>query len=198
MDNPKNRSLTLWEKSNKTYDNYKIYLDKKTNKLQLTLIDLLYVSNFKGGNATINEFENEINEKLKCYSKILVEINEEFKDKQLRDLSENELRILNEKLLSIFELVKNPKTKIDGFSYSYLTALLHFYFPELLPILDRRVLINLGIVNKENRKQVDKYGQIKNIEIYYEELIRKIKRISQREKDKSLRQIDKDLFIIKI
>lgn len=198
MNSPKNRSLTLWEKSSITYDNYRNYLNKKTNKLQLTLVDLLYVSNFKGGNATINEIENELNEKLKLYSKFLVEINEEFKDKQLRDLSEYELKILNEKVINIFQLVKNTKTKIDGFSFSYLSTLLHFYFPALLPILDRRVLINLEIVNKDNRKQVDKYGQVKNIEIYYEELIRRTKAISQKEKNKSLREIDKELFIIKI
>lgn len=197
MKEPKNPALTRWGKADKTYQNYKGYLENKKEKFHLTYLDLLYVSNFKGGNSTINELENEVNEKLKIYSKTLSEIDEEFKDKELRNLTENELRILFEKVQNIFGLVKNSNTKIDGFSYSYLSALLHFYFPDLLPILDRRVLINSKIVEVDNYEQVDKYGQIIKIEDYYEKLIR-FMRNELKERNSKLRDLDRELFICKI
>ncbi len=89
---------------------------------------------------------------------------------------------------------RNTDNKIDGFSVSYLSALLNCYFPNLLPILDRRVLINLGLVTDQD---INKQGQIIDIERFYENLIFKMREKSLSE-NKSLRQIDKELFVIKI
>ena len=51
-------------------------------------------------------------------------------------------------------------TKIDGIGVSYLSALLNAYFPNLIPILDRRMLINLKLVKRadlvESTKQIKK------------------------------------------
>lgn len=195
MLEPDNRAINQWGKSDKTYRNYEVYLKK--NKFHLTFIDLLYVSNFKGGNATINEFENDVNNKLNDYSKRLNEIDIEFRGKELKNLTEIELKILIVKVQDIFDLVKKSETKIDGFSYSYLSTLLHFYFPDLLPILDRRVLINSKIVEYDNYIQVDKYGQIIKIEDYYEKLIR-FMRNELKNSNSKLRELDRKLFIGKI
>jgi hypothetical protein len=56
------------------------------------------------------------------------------------------------------------------------------------------VLINLGLVTDQD---INKQGQIIDIERFYENLIFKMREKSLSE-NKSLRQIDKELFVIKI
>jgi len=74
---------------------------------------------------------------------------------------------------------KTTFTKIDGFSVSYLSALLSSYFPTLIPILDRRVLINLSLVKTAD---IDNYGQIKNIQRFYGPLVKKFVELCKNEK----------------
>ena len=189
------KATTQWDKAAISYNNYSKYIDSKTDKFELTLIDLLYISNFKGGNSTINEDELRIKDKLKTYSQALREIEAEFGSRKLVDLNEIEINKLTEKVKVLCSLTKkNTESKIDGFSVSYLSSLLNCYFPNLLPILDRRVLINLGLVTDLD---INKQGQIIDIERFYEILINKMKEKSLRE-NKSIRQIDKELFVIKI
>lgn len=189
------KATTQWDKAAISYTNYLKYIDSKADRFELTLIDLLYISNFKGGNSTINEDELTTKDKLKIYSKRLKEIEAEFGSRKLTDLADKEINGLIEKVKFLCSLTKkNTDNKIDGFSVSYLSALLNCYFPNLLPILDRRVLINLGLVTDQD---INKQGQIIDIERFYEHLIFKMREKSLSE-NKSLRQIDKELFIIKI
>jgi hypothetical protein len=190
------KSNTQWTKASISYLNYQEYIKKKgEDKFALTLIDLFYISNFKGGNATINENENMVLQKLKSYSSILSEIEKKFKNKKLSDLDIVELNQLIDLVNSICELTnKKTSTKIDGFSDSYLSALLSAYFPKLIPILDRRILINLNIVKN---KDVNKQGQVKNIRSFYPELLLKIKELSIL-KNMEIREIDRELFIKKL
>lgn len=189
------KATTQWDKAAISYNNYLKYLDGKADKFELTLIDLLYISNFKGGNSTINEDELKIKEKLKIYSKTLKEIDTKFNSRKLVDLNDIEVNELTECVKFLCSLTKkSTDNKIDGFSVSYLSALLNCYFPNLLPILDRRVLINLGIVTDQD---INNQGQIIDIERFYKTLITKMREISLRE-NKSIRQIDKELFVIKI
>ncbi len=166
------RAETLWKKSNEcSYKSYQKYIKKKgKDKYVLTLIDLLYISNFKGGNATINEEEYIINQKLTKYSEILKLIHNEFKEVKLFELEKEQLGKFYRLIESICDLTENLETKIDGFSVSYLSALLNSYFPNLIPILDRRVLINSRLVEKEDIYQ----GQIKSIRKFYKLLIMRI------------------------
>jgi hypothetical protein len=190
-----NKAKTQWSKANISYNNYIVYIGKKINKFELTLIDLLYISNFKGGNSTINEDELIIKNKLITYSKYFKEIDAEFGSRKLVELNDTETNRLIEKVKDLCSLTKkNTESKIDGFSVSYLSALLNCYFPNLLPILDRRILINLGIVTKIHR---NKQGQIKDIEAFYEILIRRMKEEAIRKRI-TIREIDKDLFKVKI
>lgn len=189
------KATTQWDKAAKSYKNYINYIAKKADKFELTLIDLLYISNFKGGNATINEDELELNIKLIAYSSELRTLESKFGLRKLVDLNDDELNELIEKVHSICSLTrKTNDNKIDGFSISYLSALLNVYFPDLLPILDRRVLINFDIVSIVD---INKQGQIIDIERFYEKLIFKM-RDKARIENKSIRQIDKELFIIEI
>jgi uncharacterized protein (DUF2164 family) len=182
-----------WGKSDISYKNYQAFIKNKNDRFSLSLIDLLYISNFKGGNATINEEEGVINRKLTSYSDKLREIEKTFISKNLFDLTEMQIDKLIQIVESICNLTKKEvETKIDGFSASYLSALLSAYFPNLIPILDRRVLINLKLVQNND---INKAGQIKDIQMFYAPLIKKIAKISKQEPHKMLREIDEDIFI---
>lgn len=193
------RVQTLWNKSNLSFENHSNYINEKKNKYELNFVDLLYVSNFKGGNATINEREDVINNKLKQYSLVFQKIYTTFKNMKLKELDEKQVEVLCVFLNDLSALInKNSNFKIDGFSISYLSALLSVYFPDLLPILDRRILINLNLVDPDPiKKQVEKSGQVKNIEEYYFPLICKMKEMSQQQ-NISIREIDKIFFSFKI
>ncbi len=182
-----------WEKSNVAYANYVSYLDRKPEqeRFTLTLIDLLYVSNFKAGNASICEDEASVNSKLNAYSEKLAQIFDEFGNRKLQDLS---LDLDEVKSLQChakkFLLLSLPKSKksVDGFGASYASTLLHFHFRELLPILDRRVLSGAGIT-----VALDSQGQVKQIEQHYPELINRFHEELAR-CNRSVRELDKEWF----
>lgn len=185
-----NRALSKWNKSEISYQNFSQYIKNKPNKFKFTIIDLLYVSNFKGGNSTINEKETEIELKLKSYEDILKEIDKAFSSKKLCQTTEKELTKLIDFSKRVIEFsVSKGENKIDGFSVSYITTLLHFYFPDLYPILDRRVLNGLKLITE---KDIDKLGQVKNIHEYYPTLITKFRELNN---NKSIRDLDKEYFI---
>jgi hypothetical protein len=193
--NTDKKALTQWTKSAISYENYQSFIDKKSNKFELSLIDLLYISNFKGGNATINEPDQTISAKLIAYSEQLEEIDKEFCGFSLSALTDEKLDLLISKVLLVCKLTqKGNDTKIDGFSVSYVSALLNAYFPTLIPILDRRVLINLSLVNNSD---IDKYGQVKNILNFYDPLIRNFAESCKKNK-LDAREIDKNLFTTKL
>lgn len=112
--------------------------------------------------------------------------------KQLTDIEIEELISLITEICNLTH--KTTSTRIDGFSISYLSALLNSYFPILIPILDRRVLINLRLVSSFD---IDKYGQIKNIQRFYDTLV---KTFADRCKNDNLniREIDMNLFATKL
>lgn len=181
-----------WDKSEISYQNYKEYIRNKTDYYKLTFIDLLYISNFKGGNATINERETVINQKLIHYSDWFKEIDKSFHGRILSDLTDGEIDNLIKMVDEIVKLTdkESTRTKIDGFSSSYLSALLNSHFPDLIPILDRRLLINLVLVTKSDE---DSQGQIKNIKSFYGSLIKRFAEIVK-ESGKSIRETDKEYF----
>ena len=182
------RTLTNWEKSEKSLLNYQKYISRKADRFQLNLIDLLYISNFKGGNATINEDERIIEVKLEAYSRVLLSIDKEYSHKTLVQLSD--LQRLIELGIEFINLSKKSETAIDGFKSSFLSTLLHSYFPNLFPILDRRLLINLDLISETN---LSKDKQVKDIAQFYSNLIEKVQEIC-RFSNKTIREMDKDYF----
>ena len=189
------RALNQWIKSSISYKNYQEYLGGKNERFNLTLIDLLYIANFKGGNATVNEPVNIIDTKLESYSKVLNTISCKFGDMKLTDLNELELSLLIRYLQKVFKLTdKNCPTNIDGFGISFMSALLHAYFPELIPILDRRIIINLDIPKKED---VNKHGQIKKMDKFIRPVVEKFAELCT-QRNQSVREVDKYLFTQKL
>jgi hypothetical protein len=176
---------TRWEKADISYLNYVAYLMRKSLPYDLSLIDLLFVSNFKGGNASIQEEESSINLKLKTYSDIIRKVEECFGNRNLRELSEIELKSLQKFSTEFLALVrKDSLFRIDGFGSSYTSALLHFHFPTLIPILDRRVINGAGINAKINAQK-----QVIDIERYYPELIEYFHRELRNRPDIDLRTL---------
>lgn len=189
------KAVTLWNKAQFSFINYQNYVNSKENRFQLTLIDLLYISNFKGGNATIHEPEKDIEQKLISYSDKLIEIHNQFRDRSLGQLNGEEVQKLALMVECVCNLTdKSSKTKIDGFSVSYLSALLNAYFPNLIPILDRRLLINLDLIQKND---IQKSGQIKQIRKFYGPLINSFATLCSHH-NLSVRELDKKIFTQKI
>lgn len=185
-------ALTRWNKSEISYQNYTKYIEVKPKKFDLSIIDLFYIKNFKGGSATTNEPESIIKTKLIPYSNMLTDISSKFSGKKLNELDQNEENELLKFAEDGFDLV-HPKsrTKIDGFSYSFMTTLLHFYFPNLFPILDRRVLNGLNLIGEND---LDSQKQVKSIHTFYPKLIKEFK---LKTVDMSIREFDKELFTVK-
>ena len=187
------RALTQWNKSDISYQNYIGYIEEKPNKFELSIVDLFYIKNFKGGSATINEPKGIVKTKLVRYSNLLKQIGEKFSGKKLNELNDSEENELIELAKEGLDLV-TPKneSKIDGFSTSFLTTLFHFYFPNLFPILDRRVLNGLNMISESD---LDSQKQVKNIQSFYPKLIKEFRLQTV---DKSIRELDKELFTVKI
>ena len=186
------KEANRWDKSEISYQNYQEYIRNKTDYFKLTFIDLLYISNFKGGNATINERESVINQRLIHYSDGFKEIDKSYHGRIISYLSEGEIDDLIKMVEEIVRLTDKESlhSKIDGFSSSYLSALLNAHFPNLIPILDRRLLKNLKIVEDSDE---DSQGQIKNIKSFYGSLIKQFAEIVKKT-GKSIREIDKEYF----
>lgn len=181
-------------KSNVSLINFQNHINRKNDRFALTLVDLLYVSNFKGGNSTINEDENLLSVKLNKYSARLRHIDLLFSNKILAELSAKEYVSLCQEIQHLLELCNNEECAIDGFKASYLSGLLHAYFPQLIPILDRRLLINLGIVSAHDLLD---NGQVRSIEHFYPALLDKLRHLSRLE-GKTLREIDQEYFGIEL
>lgn len=184
------KAQNRWDKADVQFQNYRNFIKRKTNRFDLSIIDLLYVSNFKGGNGTIGGDEIEVNSRLKIFTDFLIRIDAHFRNKSIIEINDN---LLND-LLNIIDEITNKaldeRNKISGLGISYLSALLNIYFPELIPIIDRRVLINLEIVTN---KDLDSQGQVKEIWKYYRKLIIEIRNLCV-VKGKNIREVDREIF----
>jgi hypothetical protein len=177
-----------WNNLNEAFKNYVLYIERKPDRFELSIIDLLYIVNFKGGNSSVVSSENHINEKLKAYSERLVKINEKFDGKSLRNTDHEERKLLKELAQKFIELPLQDNN-IKGLGPSYASALLCAHFPNLLPIIDQFVLAGFNITSKP--------GQVKKIERYYDPLINCFyKEMNKTQnKDLTLREIDQTIFV---
>lgn len=181
---------TTWEMLDHAMQHYQKYISSKENRYSLSIVDLLHVSNFKGGNASITEPLPTLEIKLRSYERILSEIADKFSDKKLAKLSETETLDLINLCNKVTELTKANDTKIRGFGASYASALISAHFMYLVPILDRRILNGAGIT-----VQYDSQKQVKNIAQYYGVLIKACQSELLKQKNLNLRDLDKHWFI---
>lgn len=183
--NPK----TTWEILDHAMTHYQTYISSKKQRNSLSIVDLLYVSNFKGGNASITEPEATLDDKLKGYESVLSGIADKFSDKKLSQLDDQETVELIGLCEKISDLTKDKNTKIRGFGASYASALLSAHFMDLIPVLDRRILNGAGI-----EVEYDSQKQVKNIAQYYGKLIIACRSELLKRKNLTLRGLDKEWF----
>jgi len=187
------RAETTWNLLNVAMTHFLAHIERKPDRYALSIVDLLHVSNFKGGNASITEDEPPLSNKLNVFSEALRQIAKVFGNRALRDLTAVELANLTCLADDLLALTKQEETKIRGFGASYASALLTAHFPKLLPILDRRVLNGARIKVKLNSQ-----GQVKNIERYYRNLIERFHAELARNHNLSIRDLDRRWFCVKL
>lgn len=180
---------TTWEMLNVAMSHFQEHISQKTYRFALSIIDLLHVSNFKGGNASITEPAVGLSGKLTYYETALATLGDEFAEKSLGQLENDELERLKKLCSDFLDLTKAESSRIRGFGPSYASALLAAHFVDLIPVLDRRALNGAEIAT-----QVDGQGQVKNIATHYGGLINAFHQKLNSDPTKSLRQIDKEWF----
>jgi hypothetical protein len=179
---------TTWEMLNVAMTHFQTYIASKSDRFALSITDLLHVSNFKGGNASITEPEPGLSTKLRRYEAHLRKIDPTVSGWELGKLGDQlgEVKVCGD---SFLHLASDAKTKIRGFGPSYASALLHAFFPDVMPVLDRRILNGAGI-----SVCLDSQGQVKNIGSHYGQLIDACQKALSEDGALSLRQLDKRWF----
>lgn len=188
------KAQKTWERANHAYKHYICYIESKPDPISLSFTDLIFVKNFKGGMATICEPVATLSTKLQCYAESLRKFRADSAFCQpLAKLSDAEYMHVRDEII---RFVQPPKKldKIDGIRASFASALLHFYFPAVVPILDRRVLNGAGIqgIRVNNQDEV-----VNSLELY-PKLIDFFRSSLRSNPEKSLRELDRELFIQKL
>ena len=187
---------TRWDLLNNTFEAYQEYRKNQGSEHSLSYVDLLYVSNFKGGNASVGDSRKEVDQTLsKYYQPQLKAIKDSFGFIKLQELTPAQYEELSRLATEFVKLTKDTDSKIRGFGVSWASALLALNFPDLLPVLDRRVLAGAGI--KEGIEAMNKKGgQVKNIETHYPQLLKRLSLSLNRNEALTLRQLDRKWFAI--
>lgn len=180
---------TTWEMLNIAMSYYQEHIQAKKNRYTLSVIDLLHVSNFKGGNASITEPLATLPGKLKCYEEVLKKVEKSFSGKTLSELTANELDSLVTLCNEFLALASASSSQIRGLGPSYASAILAAHFMNLIPVLDRRALngADISVVK-------DSQNQVKNIAGHYGRLIRAFHAEFSKRPGVTVRQLDKEWF----
>jgi hypothetical protein len=178
-----------WDLLNQAMSHFQIYISTKTDRYALSIIDLLHVSNFKGGNASITEPPQSLCKKLSCYETALRSLGEKYGESCLAKLNQKQTCELKKLCTEFLAFPADANFKIRGFGPSYASALLAAYFPNLVPVLDRRALNGAKI-----NVMLDSQGQVKNIASHYGELIEAFQHELVSTPALTLRQLDKLWF----
>ena len=186
------KAANKWEKMRNSYEYVVAYRRAKAESrcYNIDLIDLVLVSNFKGGFASIAEPCKNLDVKLMAYTGGIRAIATDFHGKKLRELDKPQLDRLCCYADKFLRLTLSEGTKIDGFGPSNASALLNIYFPDLLPILDRRVLFGAEIPSIETTTQ----RQVINIENHYQPLIKYVHSRLSGDDSLSIDCLDRELF----
>ncbi|GAB2573901.1 hypothetical protein [Spirosoma areae] len=188
------QQVSTWDNYAITLKNYQTYLERKEMRKQsrfdLDFTDLLYASNYKGGSGSIQEdfSKSESDQNLKFYSNLLTEIHKSFDQRGLEHIEDDNLPKLKEYAKQMIGLCSEHHIK--GLGVPYCSALFHLHFPNLIPVIDRNVLLGLGMIGCD---KIPKSGQVKYIGLHYTDLIERM-RIYVGENKKNLRDADRELF----
>lgn len=190
---PDKAAQTKWARLTIALDYYTKYLATKPirTRFSLSVMDLLFIRNFKAGNASVTEPLGSLTVKLRSYGSALRTIHQAFPSRALGTLATNELSTLIELADQTLKLAREPSTSIAGFGPSYVSALLAAFFPRLLPVLDRRVLNGANIPAKLTSQK-----QVSHIQEHYGALIQKSNQVLRAEPRLELRKLDRRWFIV--
>jgi hypothetical protein len=187
------KASSRWRTLNVAMEHFQSHLREKTDagRFRLDLIDLLHVSNFKGGNSSITEPIVSLRDKLVRYERGLAEIASQFDGLSLGKLDKQTVEVLSRQATEFIRPLKPRQLNISGFGPSYASALLSAHFPDLLPVIDRRILNGAGI-----KVDIDSSGQVKVIEQHYTTLLRACWLVLKKEPQLVLRELDRRWFCV--
>ncbi len=136
--NFKDKILRRRLRSKNAYAHYQNYISSKNDAYALSFVDLLYVKNYVGSKSALTEPPFSCAEKLLNYEERLrrCEQDEAFA-LNLKILNESDFLRVRKRIIEFSTLPLNPQYLIAGFGCPAALALLHFYFPKLVPLIDR-------------------------------------------------------------
>ena len=186
------RAVSQWVRADHAYSHYEAYLRSKPTPLVLSFTDLVYVKNFKGGASTITESMATLPDKLAHYAASLRAFaGDPSSHLSLGAVPAADFPRISKAMMDFVELPEKKAADISGFGCSFASALLHFHFPMLVPILDKRALNGSGLAGLE----VDRYGNVTNLLTLYPALIDNFRKRLQANPALTLRELDRTLFI---
>lgn len=191
----KSRAEGQWDRASHAYSHYEAYLNIKPKRHDLSFTDLVYVKNFKGGSATIAEPMCKFADKLSYYTKGIHDIAlDPAGGSSLGILKETDYERIKNAIVGFATLPEQKVADISGFGCSFASALLHFHFPLLVPILDKRALNGSDLKGLT----VDKQGNVTNLLELYPALIDYFRSRLKKDSQLKLRDLDRELFIKKL
>lgn len=181
-----------WDRANHAYEHYHRFIAAKPNPYVLTFADLAFVKNFKGGMALIAEPVDTFAAKLRVYQDALnaCAIIPAFAC-SFSNMDNADYCRVKKAIVAFATLPTETASHIAGFGSSFASALLHFYFPKIVPILDKRALNGSRVhgLRKPSGKIVT------NILPLYSALIDAFHARLQQDKRLTLRDLDREWFI---
>jgi hypothetical protein len=189
------RAVATWNRAENAYQHYAGYVASKSSRHTLTVTDLIYVKNFKGGSTTIGEPVASATDKLAALSRALLDAASSGDlNTQLSKMDDALLVRAKRRIIDFVKLATQDGQRISGLGPSLSSALLHFYFPASVPILDRRVLNGARIPGI----QVSSQGQVSNAMTLYPALIDYFALRLREDASLTVRSLDRLLFVKKL
>lgn len=186
------QAKTNWCRAQQAYEHYQCFIAAKPSRYALSFADLAFVKNFKGGNAIIAEPVSTFSAKLTIYEKALQACADDSAfSLTLATIAPKDFPRIQKQIVDFVTLPEASASHIAGFGCSFASALLHFHFPLIVPILDKRALNGSGIQGLE----VDSANNVKNLLDLYPELINYCRACIRKQPSLTLRTLDSQLFI---
>lgn len=186
------RAERQWTRAQHAYEHYQKYISAKEDRCHLSFVDLIFIKNFKGGSATITEPVVSLDGKLKPYEEALRRLDGSklFSEKNLGTIDEKDYSRVRNVIVAFAAMPEVSEYDISGFGSSFASALLHFYFPNIVPILDKRAINGCGIQGLN----VDASNNVTNLLELYPDLIDQFRERLRENSRLSLRELDYHFF----
>lgn len=189
------KAMGQWKRAGYAYAHYRAYIATKTPRASLTFADFVFVANFKGGSATVAEPLSSFGHKAAFYAAALENFYKDPGSSQpLGRVSAADYPRLRNLMVEFASLPERDESHISGFGPSFASTLLHFHFPELVPILDKRALNGCGVPGI----RVDSQNNVTNLLSLFPALIDQFRTQLTASPHLSLRQLDEQAFIQKL